>query len=79
MALIRSLILLALLCGLVVCGATVKVGDRTFFGHVERIWKSEETQNLVDGVREKSGPVLERVKRGVEAGVREATRDDQQQ
>lgn len=74
--LIRSLFFLALLGGLVVCGTTVDLGDRTFFGHVERIWESEETQGLVDGVLEKSGPVLERVKRGFEAGVREATRDD---
>jgi hypothetical protein len=70
--LIRSLIMLALICSLVVCGATVELGDRTFFGHVKRIWESEETQGLVEGVKEKSGPVLKRVKRGVEA----ATEDD---
>lgn len=75
MGLIKSLITLALLASLVYCGATVPLGDRTFFGHVERIWHSEETQELVKGVREKSGPVLDRLKRGVEAGVREASED----
>lgn len=78
MGLIRSLVTLALLACLAYCGATVPLGDRTFFGHTERIWKSDETQQLVEGVREKSGPVLERVKRGVEAGVREAAKDEEQ-
>jgi hypothetical protein len=74
--LIRSLIMLAFLCGLVVCGATVELGDRTFFGHIQRIWKSEEAQGLVEGVKKESGPMLKRVKRGVEAGVEAATEDE---
>lgn len=76
MGFIRSLIGLVILLTLVVCGATVKLGDRTFFGHVRRIWKSDETQEMVKGVKEKSGPVVDKVKRGVKAGVKEATAKD---
>ncbi len=72
MGLIRSLITLVVVGFLVIVGATVPLGDKTFFGHVRQIWSAEETQDLVEAVKEKSGPMVERVKRGVEAGVREA-------
>ncbi len=71
-SLLRTLISLAILAAFVVCGATVKLGDRTLFEHVGRIWQSEEAQEMVDGVKKKSGPVVERVKRGVKAGVEAA-------
>lgn len=70
------------------CSTTVKLGEHTFAGHVKRIWQSEETQDLKEGVKEKATsestkelvddikdqaePVVDRVKRGVEAGVNEA-------
>jgi hypothetical protein len=76
MQLIRSLVTLVLLGGLAYCGATVELGDRTFFGHVQRIWSSEETQSLVEGVRDKSGPALDKVKRGVKAGLEEVSKDE---
>lgn len=74
--LIRSLITLAILGSLVYCGAKVELGERTFFGHVSQIWSSEETQDLVEGVKEKGEPVLDTIERGVKAGYREMTRDD---
>jgi hypothetical protein len=63
-------LLVALIIGglLAYCGATVKLGNKTFFGHVRAIWHSEEVQELEQGVKEKAGPAAERVKRGVEAG-----------
>jgi hypothetical protein len=77
---------------LVWCGTTVKLGDHSFFGHVKRIWQSEETKDLRDGIQKKAtsentdhlvddmketaGPVVERVKRGVKAGVKEAASSD---
>jgi len=70
--LVRTLITLAVLGALTWCGATVPLGSRTFFGHVKNIWAAEETKELVDGVKETSGPVVDRVKRGVEAGLAEA-------
>ncbi len=74
MSLIRGLILLAALIGFVIFGATVKLGERTLFQHVSRIWHSDETQDMVEGVKKESGPMVDRVKRGVKAGVKEAKR-----
>jgi pyridoxal/pyridoxine/pyridoxamine kinase len=39
---------------LVWCGTTVKLGDHTFYGHVKRIWQSEETKDLRDGIKQKA-------------------------
>lgn len=75
--LIRTLVTLTILALLVYAATTVKLGERTFFGHVARIWSSDEAQELVDGVKETSGPVMEKVKRGVKAGLDEANRDDE--
>jgi len=73
---IKFFVALVLVVALVWCGATVKLGKRTFFGHVRAIWATEEAQDMNKGVREKAGPALEKVKRGVEAGYREATKPD---
>jgi hypothetical protein len=73
--LLRTLILIAFLGSLVYCGATVKLGQRTFFGHVSRIWSSDETREMVDGVKKSSDPVMDKIKRGVKAGYQEASRD----
>lgn len=72
--LIRSLFILVVLGGLAYFGATVELGQRTFFGHVARIWTTDETQDLVEGVKESGAPVMERIKRGVQAGLEEARR-----
>jgi hypothetical protein len=74
--LLKSIITLAILGSLAVCGATVKLGDKTFFGHVARIWSTDETQDLVKGVKKTSGPVMDKVKRGVQAGYDEFHRND---
>ncbi len=76
MRLIRSLISLALLAAFVLIAVTVPLGKRTLLGHFKHIWASDEAQELVDGVRKESGPFLDRVKRGVKAGVKEATTTD---
>jgi hypothetical protein len=73
---IRFLILLAIAAGLTWCGATVKLGERTFFGHVKAIWATDEAQQLKEGVKEKAGPAADRVKRGIEKGYEAATEDD---
>jgi hypothetical protein len=75
MGLIRAVIAFFILIVFVTCGAKVKLGERTLFQHVSRIWQTEETQEMVNGVKEKSGPVVDKVKRGVKAGLKEATRD----
>ncbi|MDX2090301.1 MAG: hypothetical protein SFX73_20745 [Kofleriaceae bacterium] len=68
---IKLLIYLVIAAGLAYCGATVKLGKRTFFGHVRAIWATSEVQDLKEGVQEKAGPAVERVKRGVKAGLSE--------
>jgi hypothetical protein len=67
---IRLLVFIVLAVGLAVCGSTVKLGKRTFFGHVRAIWHTEEVQDLKDGVKKEAGPAANRVKRGVEAGYK---------
>ena len=74
--LIRSLITLVILGSLVYCGATVELGEHTFFGHMSRIWASDETRELVDGVKDKGEPVLDTIERGVKAGYEEMARRD---
>lgn len=72
MGLIRSLITFVVLIVVIYVGATVKLGNRTFWQHVSRIWQSDETQELVEGVKEESGPMVDRISRGVKAGVKAA-------
>lgn len=69
---IKLLFYLALAVGLAYCGATVKLGKRTFFGHVKAIWATEEVQDLKTGVEETAGPAA----RGLKNKVHEITADD---
>ena len=62
---IKLLFYLALAVGLAYCGATVKLGKRTFFGHVRAIWATEEVQDLKNGVQEKAGPAARDLKNKV--------------
>jgi hypothetical protein len=73
---IRLLVYLAIAAGLTYCGATVKLGKRTFFGHVKAIWATEEARELKDGVKDKAGPAADRLKRGIEKGYEAATDDE---
>jgi hypothetical protein len=72
---IRLLVFLLLAGALAYCGATVKLGKRTFFGHIQAIWETEQVQDLKQGVREKAGPAVDKVKRGVKAGLEAAEGD----
>ena len=72
---IRLIVILALAAGLAYCGATVKLGKRTFFGHIQAIWKTDEVQELKQGVKDTAGPTVERVKKGVKKGYEAATED----
>jgi hypothetical protein len=65
---IRLLVTLAIVLTLAFCGATVKLGNRTFFGHVRAIWATDEAKDLKNGVKKTAGPAVGRLKRGVEAG-----------
>ncbi len=67
---IRLLVWIALAAGVVWFGSTVKLGNRTFFGHVRAIWHTEEAQELKKGVEEKAAPAAGRLKKGIEAGYK---------
>lgn len=73
---IRLLVFLAIAGGLAYCGATVPLGKRTFFGHVRAIWATDEVQQLKQGVEDTAAPAVDRVKRGVKAGLEAAGGDD---
>jgi len=72
---IRFLVYLAIAVVVVYVATTVPLGKRTFVGHVRAIWHTEEVQQLKDGVKEKAGPAVERLERGVKAGYNAATDD----
>jgi hypothetical protein len=66
---------LALAIALVYVATSVQLGKRTFVGHVRAIWHTEEMQELKQGVKEKTGPAVERLERGAKAGYHAATGD----
>lgn len=72
---IRFLITAIVVGTLIFVGATVKLGKRTFFGHIGAIWGTKEAKDMREGVGEKAGPVVDKIERGMKAGVREATKD----
>ncbi len=72
---IRFLVYLALVVCLVYVATTVPLGKRTFVGHVRAIWHTEQVQELKDGVKQKAGPAVDRLERGVKAGYHAATND----
>jgi hypothetical protein len=75
---IRFLVYLVIAIALVYIATTVPLGKRTFVGHVRAIWHTEEVQELKDGVKEKAGPAVDRLERGVKAGYKAATTDGSQ-
>lgn len=73
---IRFLVTLFVVGALAVCGATVPLGKRTFFGHIGAIWKSEPMTDLKDGVKEKSAPALKKAECKVKKGIEGECDDD---
>ncbi len=73
---LRWLFILIFCAALAYLGSTVKLGNRTFFGHVRAIWSTSEAQDMRKGLEEKAGPALDRVKRGVKAGIEAASGEE---
>ena len=73
---IRFILIVLSAAMLAYVGATVKMGNRTLFGHIRAVWATPEAQDMKKGVEQSAKPMLQKVKRGVEAGYREATKDD---
>jgi hypothetical protein len=72
---IKFLFYVGLLAVFIWFGATVPLGNHTLFGHVSRIWKSDETRDLVDGTKKAIKPAADKAKRAIQAGVDEARRN----
>ena len=70
---IRFLVYLAVIVGLAYFATSVPLGKRTLVGHVRAIWHTEEVQELKQGVKDKAGPAVDRLERGVRAGYKAAT------
>ena len=63
------------------CSTSVKLGDHTFAGHVKRIWQSEETQNLKEGIKKKAHEATEskpaeQARDAVKDAAKDAARDE---
>ncbi|MCA9653691.1 MAG: hypothetical protein H6712_14400 [Myxococcales bacterium] len=58
-SLLRPLISLAFLIGMLWIAFSVKLGDRTFAEHVDRISETPEARELLDGTRATVNPVLQ--------------------
>lgn len=71
---IRFFIALVIVGVLAWCGATVNLGKRTLFGHIHAVWSTPEAADLKEDLKKSAGPTAEKIKRGVEAGLREARR-----
>jgi hypothetical protein len=71
----RLVLYLAIAVIIVYVAVSVPFGKRTLVGHVRAIWHTEEVQELKQGVKEKAGPAVDRLERGVKAGFHAATGD----
>ena len=69
----RFLVYLAIAIGIAYVATTVPLGKRTLVGHIRAIWHTEQVQELKQGVKEKAGPAVDRLERGVKAGYNAAT------
>ena len=46
----RTIVSVLVIAALIYFCATVKLGERTFFGHIKNIWSADETQDMVKGI-----------------------------
>jgi hypothetical protein len=73
---IRFLVYLAIAIGIAYFATTVPLGKHTLVGHIRAIWHTGEVQDLKEGVKEKAGPAVDRLGRGVKAGYKAASGSD---
>jgi len=66
---LRLVIYLGVLVAFIWFGTTVELGNRTLFGHIQNIWRTHESQELVDGTKGKVGDLVERASDKVSKGI----------
>lgn len=67
--LLRLIFVLGGLGAMIWFGATVPLGQRTLFEHIQAIWKTPESQGLVRGTKDKVGTLVDRATNRVVKGV----------
>lgn len=56
---VRSLIGIAFIATAVWCSFNIRLGERTFAQHADRIGQTPEARDLMDGTRQEINPVLD--------------------
>ncbi len=67
--LLRLIFVLGGFAAMIWFGTTVKLGDRTLFEHIQAIWKTPASQELVRGTKDKMGDLVDRATGHVVKGV----------
>jgi hypothetical protein len=67
--LLRLIFVLGGLAAITWFGMTVPLGDRTLFEHMQAIWKTHESQDLLRGTKAKVGDLVDRASEKVVRGV----------
>ena len=67
--LLRLIFVLGGLAAITWFGMTVHLGHRTLFEHMQAIWKTHESQDLLRGTKEKVGHLVDRASDKVVKGV----------
>jgi hypothetical protein len=67
--LLRLIVVLGGLGAILWFGMTVRLGHRTLFEHVQAIWKTHESQDLLRGTKRKVGDLVDRASEKVVKGV----------
>lgn len=65
---LRLIFMGALFAGLAWFGSTVKLGDKTLFGHLWAIGGTKESKQLVDGTKKSAKPLVDDMRRRI-AGI----------
>jgi hypothetical protein len=66
---LKLLFYLGILAGLIWFGTNVRLGQRTLFQHVQNIWHTHESQELVDGTKGKMGEIVDKASGSVVKGI----------
>ena len=66
---LKLVLFLGAVAGFIWFGTTVKLGKHTLFGHVQNIWHTHESQELMEGAKGKVGNFVDRASDKVTKGV----------
>ena len=73
-SLFKLVLMLGFLAAFAWFGYSVPLGKATLFGHFARIWHTRETQDLIEGTKERAEPAIREIKRSVEPTPAEGKR-----